>query len=203
MGYSKPELEVASWTVPKVGSGSTQPPPDHSLMSELKKESQQCARVTLNPTKVAKAYKAATGKCTLLRHLFILQGGKMCFSKVPVTQCGPSCKSQDSKMTVKTVEFTCMPTGRQAEFYLDKVVQGKLIPELKNMETSFSSQMPQPSHCVHALVLPSGESKKLIFSCTLNLPPKTSFEQQDTRQCYPQNTKIFFLNSSFCLFTKI
>ena len=52
--YSKPELEVASWTVPKVGSGSGSgsvsiPAP---LMSELKKESQQCAKVTLNPTKV-------------------------------------------------------------------------------------------------------------------------------------------------------
>merc|ERR1712240_244551 len=79
--YSKPELEVASWTVPKVGSGSGSgsvsvsiPAP---LMSELKKESQQCAKVTLNPTKVAKAYKYATGKCTLLRHLSIQRGVKM------------------------------------------------------------------------------------------------------------------------------
>merc|ERR1712180_17527 len=85
--YSKPELEVASWTVPKVGSGSVSgsvsiPAP---LMSELKKESQQCAKVTLNPTKVAKAYKSATGKCTLLRHLSIQRGVKMCFSKVPIT----------------------------------------------------------------------------------------------------------------------
>merc|ERR1719334_1604785 len=134
--YSKPELEVASWTVPKVGSASVSgsvsiPAP---LMSELKKESQQCA------------------KGTLLRHLSIQRGVKMCFSKVPITQCGPSCKSQDSKMTEKTVEFTCMPAGRQADLYLQKVNQGKLIPEFKNLETSFSSQMPQPSHCVHALV---------------------------------------------------
>ena len=53
--YSKPELEVASWTVPMVGSGSVSgsvsiPAP---LMSELKRESQQCAKVTLNPTKVS------------------------------------------------------------------------------------------------------------------------------------------------------
>merc|ERR1719356_843752 len=170
--YSKPELEVASWTVPKVGSGSGSgsvsiPAP---LMPELKKESQQCAKVTLNPTKVAKAYKSATGKCTLLRHLSIQRGVKMCFSKVPITQCGPSCKSQDSKMTEKTVEFTCMPAGRQADLYLKKVNQGKLIPEFKNLEASFSAQMPQPSHCVHALVSPIGVSKKLIFSCTLNSP---------------------------------
>merc|ERR1719462_288393 len=150
--YSKPELEVASWTVPKVGSVSGSVSIPAPLMSELKKESQQCAKVTLNPTKVAKAYKSATGKCTLLRHLSIQRGVKMCFSKVPITQCGPSCKSQDSKMTEKTVEFTCMPAGRQADLYLKKVNQGKLIPEFKNLETSFSSRMPQPSHCVHALV---------------------------------------------------
>merc|ERR1711929_40583 len=150
--YSKPELAVASWTVPKVGSGSGSVSIPAPLMSELKRESQQCAKVTLNPTKVAKAYKSATGKCTLLRHLSIQRGVKMCFSKVPITQCGPSCKSQDSKMTEKTVEFTCMPAGRQADLYLKKVNQGKLIPEFKNLETSFSSQMPQPSHCVHALV---------------------------------------------------
>ena len=48
---------------------------------------------------------------------------------------------QDSKMTEKTVEFTCMPAGRQADLYLKKVNQGKLIPEFKNLETSFSSQV--------------------------------------------------------------
>ena len=44
-------------------------------------------------------------------------------------------------MTEKTVEFTCMPAGRQADLYLKKVNQGKLIPEFKNLETSFSSQV--------------------------------------------------------------
>merc|ERR1719381_5622 len=56
-------------TLSSTGSGSVSIPAP--LMSELKKESQQCAKVTLNPTKVAKAYKSATGKCTLLRHLSI------------------------------------------------------------------------------------------------------------------------------------
>ena len=36
-------------------------------------------------------------------------------------------------MTEKTVEFTCMPAGRQADLYLKKVNQGKLIPEFKNL----------------------------------------------------------------------
>merc|ERR1712112_111500 len=62
---SKPELEVASWMIPSASSSSV---PSH-LMSELKKETEMCSKVMVQPTKVAKAYKAATGRCTILRHL--------------------------------------------------------------------------------------------------------------------------------------
>merc|ERR1719300_957908 len=90
---SKPELEVASWMIPSTSSSVSSSVPSH-LMSEPKKETEMCSKVMVQPTKVAKAYKAATGRCTILRHLTMQRPGKMCFSKVPVTQCGPSCKSQ-------------------------------------------------------------------------------------------------------------
>merc|ERR1712198_415322 len=65
---SKPELEVASWMIPSASSSSVSSVPSH-LMSELKKETEMCSKVMVQPTKVAKAYKAATGRCTILRHL--------------------------------------------------------------------------------------------------------------------------------------
>merc|ERR1712198_738311 len=65
---SKPELEVASWMIPSVSSSVSSSVPSH-LMSELKKETEMCSKVMVQPTKVAKAYKAATGRCTILRHL--------------------------------------------------------------------------------------------------------------------------------------
>merc|ERR1711973_964065 len=148
--YSKPELEVASWMIPSASSSVSSSVPSH-LMSELKKETEMCSKVMVQPTKVAKAYKAATGRCTILRHLTEQLPGKMCFSKVPVTQCGPSCKSQGSEMTVKPVPFTCLPP-RQAEHYMTKVQSGEPMPELATMETSYTTQMRQPAHCVHALV---------------------------------------------------
>merc|ERR1712198_537654 len=149
--FSKPELEVASWMIPSTSSSVSSSVPSH-IMSELKKETEMCSKVMVQPTKVAKAYKAATGRCTILRHLTEQLPGKMCFSKVPVTQCGPSCKSQGSEMTVKTVPFTCLPLGRQAKHYMTKVQRGEPMPELATMETSFTTQMRQPAHCVHALV---------------------------------------------------
>merc|ERR1712121_231695 len=148
---SKPELEVASWMIPSVSSSVSSSVPSH-LMSELKKETEMCSKVMVQPTKVAKAYKAATGRCTILRHLTMQRPGKMCFSKVPVTQCGPSCKSQASAMPVKPVPFTCLPLGRQAEHYMTKVQSGEPMPELASMETSYTTEMRQPAHCVHAPV---------------------------------------------------
>merc|ERR1712198_639341 len=64
---SKPELEVASWMIPSASSSSVSSSVPSHLMSELKKETEMCSKVMVQPTKVAKAYKAATGRCTILR----------------------------------------------------------------------------------------------------------------------------------------
>jgi len=146
--YSKPELEVASYWIPS----TTCPSLPSTLMSELRNENEQCALFHVQPTKVAKSYKIATGKCTLLRHLTLLRPGQMCISKVPVTQCGPSCKSEQSQLVEKSVPFTCLPLGSLADHYLMKSQSGKPLNELLSMETTFSSMMRQPRHCVHALV---------------------------------------------------
>merc|ERR1712240_735112 len=62
---SKPELEVASWMIPSASSSSVSSSVPSHLMSELKKETEMCSKVMVQPTKVAKAYKAATGRCTI------------------------------------------------------------------------------------------------------------------------------------------
>jgi len=145
--YPKPEQEIASWT--------TQPNSASSSVSQPTKKTNVCSTVTVQPTKVAKAYKAATGKCTILRHLVQTQPGKVCVSQVPITQCGPSCKPKNPGMTLKEVPFTCMPQGRLAEHYLQKVNEGHGLPELATKEASFTAQVRMPSHCVHALVSPA------------------------------------------------
>jgi len=152
--YSKPELQVASYLIPSASCPST----TSSIMSELKVENEQCAKVHVEPTKVAKSYKIATGKCTLLRHLTLQRPGQMCISKVPVTQCGPSCKSEQSHQVEKSVPFTCLPLGRLAEHYMLKSQSGNTLNELLSMETTFTTTMKQPRHCVHSLVSSSSSS---------------------------------------------
>jgi len=150
--YSKPELEVASYMVESNVCPMRQ---SHSpILDELEAENQECAKVHVQPTKVAKAYKMSTGKCTVLKHLTVKRAGELCISKVPVTQCGPSCKSERSSLVQKSVPFTCLPLGRLSDHYLRKASSG-IIPELATEQTSFSTMMAQPTHCVHALVSPS------------------------------------------------
>merc|ERR1712111_262971 len=147
--YSKPELEIASWVIPTGSSSSVMTP---SILSELKKETEMCPKMTVLPTKVAKAYKVNTGLCTILRHLTQKRPGQVCLSKVPVTQCGPSCKPQKSQLTVKAVPFTCLPEGPVVEKLIAKVIIGQELPELATKATSFVAKVRMPSHCVHALV---------------------------------------------------
>merc|ERR1712121_263334 len=103
--------------------------------------------MTVLPTEVAKAYKVATGKCTILR-----RPRQVCLSKIPVTQCGPSCKPQKSQLTVKAVPFTCLPEGPVVEKLIAKVIIGQELPELATKVTSFTAQVRMPAHCIHALV---------------------------------------------------
>lgn len=146
--YSKPELKVASYRIPS----DSCPPLPTPVKQELRKETEQCSKYQIRPSKVASGYKINTGKCTILRHIIMQQQSKICISKVPVTQCGPSCKSMSSDLVEKTVPFVCLPPGRLADNYIRKVHQGKPVEELKSMETAFESKMNQPRHCVHALV---------------------------------------------------
>merc|ERR1712029_1301716 len=146
--YSKPELEIASWMIP-TGSSSVMSP---SILSELKKETEMCPKMTVLPTEVAKAYNVATCKCTILRHLIQKGPGQECLSKIPVTQCGPSCKPQKSQLTVKAVPFTCLPEGPVVEKLVAKVIIGQELPELATKVTSFAAQVRMPAHCIHALV---------------------------------------------------
>merc|ERR1712111_338601 len=147
--YSKPELEIASWVIPTGSSSSVMTP---SILSELKKETEMCPKMTVVPTKVAKAYKVNTGLCTILRHLIQKRPGQVCLSKVPVTQCGPSCEPQKSQLTVKAVPFTCLPEGPVVEKLIAKVIIGQELPELATKVTSFAAQVRMPAHCIHALV---------------------------------------------------
>merc|ERR1719392_238118 len=168
--YSKPELEIASWIVPTGSSSSTLSP---SLLSQLKRETEICSKVTVQPTQVAKAYKAFTGKCTVLKHI-ILEGASktrraVCVSKVPITGCGPSCKSRSASYVKKAIPFACIPknkelaNGHSTMWIREMVKRGEFMPELEKYPTTFTRKIRMPPSCKHSLVTPVAAEAGCFF----------------------------------------
>ena len=54
-------------------------------------------------------------------------------------------------MVSKAVPFTCLPQGRTAELYVEKANNGQALPELRNLETTFETNVEQPKRCVSSI----------------------------------------------------
>ena len=57
----------------------------------------------------------------------------------------------EGQMVSKAVPFTCLPQGRTAELYVEKAKQGQALPELRNLETTFETNVEQPKRCVSSI----------------------------------------------------
>ena len=108
------------------------------------KSQQQQQKKTVHLTQLA---LKETEECSQMRHALIQQGNTICISQVPVVQCGNGCDARTS--LEKVVPFTCLPTNRPRviRLYEEKVRRGELLPELRNMENTFKSEMEIPTSC--------------------------------------------------------
>merc|ERR1711915_410185 len=86
-------------------------------------------------------------KCQQTKHTMIRQAGKLCISQIPIVECGTGCTSRST--ITRSVPFTCLPSNRERvnRLYTEKVKRGEILPELRNMEKSFSTQMEVPVSC--------------------------------------------------------
>merc|ERR1712098_915668 len=57
-------------------------------------------------------------------------------------------RSADDVIVLET-PFTCLPSNRERviRLYAEKVKRGEILPELRNMEKSFSTEMEVPVSC--------------------------------------------------------
>merc|ERR1712212_627439 len=70
-------------------------------------------------------------------------------SYTPIVECGSSCVSRST--ITRSVPFTCLPSNRERvnKLYAEKVVRGEILPELRNMEKTFSAKMTVPVSCTN------------------------------------------------------
>merc|ERR1719244_415500 len=122
--------------------------------SPLPKEKQHYKRQLSSRTipkvekvKVSQTIKSKMGKCTEMKHSSIWQGERFCISQVPVVECGMGCAPRS--MVNKTVPFPCLPSTnkRVIKLYIEKVRRGDILPELRNMDKTFTTHMHVPVSC--------------------------------------------------------
>merc|ERR1711970_154773 len=115
----------------------------------IKRQLSNCIRPKVEKTKVSHILKMKLGKCTEMKHSTIWQGEKFCISQVPIVECGMGCAPRS--IVNKTVPFTCLPSTnkRVIKLYIEKVRRGDVLPELRNMEKTFTTHMHVPVSCTH------------------------------------------------------
>ena len=121
---------------------------------QIKQQQQICSVEQQQQKKEAKTHfsqvvKSQVEKCERKMHSLVQHGGRTCISQIPITRCGSGCSARSS--ISKIVPYTCLPTGnkRVVKLYIEKVRRGDVLPELRNMEKSFTSQQEIPVSCAH------------------------------------------------------
>ena len=82
---------------------------------------------------------------SIKKHSFIYKEDKICISQEPVIQC--SHDSIPEGMRKKTVSYVCLPEGRVAKLYAERIERGESPQELKHQPVAFKAEMEQPTSC--------------------------------------------------------
>ncbi len=148
--YSKQETLAASCRVPSGAEGCSPQGLPENVRRQYEEEKRQCSQPKLVKTKLSHSFGSSQNggdnQCTRHVHQIIERSSTICFSRRPMTECGQGCRS--TQQVQKTASFTCLPKGRTAERYAQKVRQGQVLPELQRLPEAFSVKVEMPQRCV-------------------------------------------------------
>merc|ERR1711972_33561 len=115
----------------------------------VKQQLNTCLKPQVQKSQVSQVLRMQSEKCSQMKHTMVKQTGKLCISQIPLVKCGGGCAP---KSTIKkSVPFTCIPSDRRRviQLYEEKVRRGVILPELRNMDKSFSTEISVPVSCSH------------------------------------------------------
>jgi len=115
-------------------------------LNKIRSEEMNCVKFEISKTKIRSVFESEMRDSkSIMKHSIIHMDSKICFSQDPVIKC--SVNTVPKQMRKKTVNFVCLPEGRIAKMYTEKVEQGEILQELKRQEVDFSMEMEQPISC--------------------------------------------------------
>merc|ERR1711868_263010 len=107
-------------------------PLSQRTQEKIREEEERCIKFNIKETEAR-------------RHSYIYQEDKICISQEPVIQC--SNDSIPEEMRQKTVSYVCLPEGRVAKLYAERIERGESPQELKHQPVAFKAGMEQPVSC--------------------------------------------------------
>merc|ERR1711874_848903 len=108
-------------------------------------KSSQCTPLSSETLNKIRSEESSCVKFEIKKHSIIYKDDKICFSQDPVIKC--SVNTVPKELRKKTVNFVCLPEGRIAKTYIEKVEHGERLQELKRQEVDFQVEMDQPISC--------------------------------------------------------
>merc|ERR1711872_1026914 len=98
-----------------------------------------CVKFEISKTKIRSVFESEMRDSkSIMKHSIIHMDSKIYFSQDPVIKC--SVNTVPKQMIKKNVNFVCLPEGRIAKMYTEKVEQGEILQELKRQEVDFSME---------------------------------------------------------------
>merc|ERR1712037_441225 len=125
------------------------------LKAELERETERCVKFSSTgmPTSgisssISIQSESLSGECMMHLHEIVDKPSRneLCFSRIPILECGSAC--HPAGVREKRVSFTCMSkSNRRTQYIADKIRRGEVLPELKSLPESFSTERPVPVEC--------------------------------------------------------
>merc|ERR1719342_1607877 len=121
-------------------------PISKKTLSQIRTEEERCIKFETKETKVRSVFESEMNDSRAIKkHSYIYKDDKICISQVPLIQC--SINSMPREMRKKTVSFVCLPEGRVAKLYAERIERGEILQELKHQPVAFKAEMDQPVSC--------------------------------------------------------
>merc|ERR1712126_5945 len=122
-------------------------PLSQRTQEQIREEEERCIKFNIKKTDIKKVFEDEEHRNsqTIKRHSYIYQEDKICISQEPVIQC--SHDSIPEEMRQKTVSYVCLPEGRVAKLYAERIERGESPQELKHQPVAFKAEMEQPLSC--------------------------------------------------------
>merc|ERR1712098_477361 len=121
-------------------------PISEKTLSQIRTEEERCIKIETKETKVRSVFESEMNDSRAIKkHSYIYKDDKICISQVPLIQC--SINSMPREMRKKTVSFVCLPEGRVAKLYAERIERGEILQELKHQPVAFKAEMDQPISC--------------------------------------------------------